>query len=130
MTLPTWPDGLSLDLTPLQKTAEITMSSFCEIQERSYFVDSQGGYPVTDSDDDWRSIYSQVPCRIAELSGRESFLKNQPTVEGDWVLTLPVNFSLTEANRVLLEGQVYEITLTNAHRAYKTAQRLLLRRIS
>ena len=124
---PAWEAGLSVDMVGIRAVAETTFSSRCEILNRSQLPDGQGGYQITDSDDDWHIVYSDVPCRIGELTGRESFLKNQDTGEGDWVLTLPVTFSVTERMRLTLEGQDYEIMLTNSHQAYRTAQRLLLR---
>lgn len=129
-TPPTWDAGLRVDMRSIQATVQDTFASRCEIQSRHNSPDGQGGFQIADSDEDWRAVYSDVPCRIAEMTGRESFLKNQPTVEGDWVLTLSVSPPVSERMRIELEGCTYEVMLTNTHQGYRTAQRLLLRQFS
>ncbi len=129
-TPPTWEAGLRLNMTGIRAVVADTFASRCEILSRANLPDGQGGFVISDSDEDWRVIYSDVPCRIAEMTGRESFLKNQQTVEGDWVLTLGVSPPVSEDMRIELEGQEYEVMLTNAHQGYRTAQRLLLRQFS
>lgn len=130
VTPPAWDAGLRVDIGSIQATVQDTFASRCEIQSRHNVPDGQGGFQIADSDEDWGTVYSDVPCRIAETTGWESFLKNQPTVEGDWVLTLGVSPPVSEQMRIELEGQTYEVMLTNTHQGYRTAQRLLLRQIS
>ncbi len=118
------------ELKGIRETVEITLADRCQLLSRSNYPDGQGGYKITDSDDGYQIIYADVPCRIAERSGRESFLRDRVSVEGDWILTLPESQAVSEGMRVELDGLIYDVVLTNAHQSYRTAQRLLLRQFS
>jgi SPP1 family predicted phage head-tail adaptor len=81
--------------------------------------DGMGG--VTDT---WANV-GTVAARVSPAgAGIEMIAGGEFVAATGWVITVPVGTSVTERDRIIYDGQTYEITRTSTPRSYATCIRL------
>jgi len=105
--------------------AEKALPDTCDIWARQISSDGQGGYSEA-----WALTYKGIACRLAERSGKETFLAGRETVEGNWVLTVAYDQSVDEQMRIEYQAHTYEVKFVNDDRSHDTVRRCLLLRLS
>ncbi|NIN68418.1 MAG: head-tail adaptor protein [Anaerolineae bacterium] len=115
------------ELTRLRKDAENHLPDFCTIQVQSEGVDTVGG--PTES---FANTYQEVPCRLAAFifRDRESILAGRIMTPGRFTLTLPWDQEISLKDRVVHEGETYEVVALDQDTAsWRTAKRVDVARV-
>ncbi len=113
------------DLVYLRTEAEKLLPDTCDIVERQLASDGQGGFTEA-----WAPSYQDVPCRLAESSGREKAVGNREAGDSSWVLTLAHDQAIGRDDRVYIGGRTYEVVFVNEGRSHDTVRRVQLRWLS
>lgn len=112
------------DLAYARREALELLGDLCDIERKAVTPDAQGGYSEA-----WVMAYSDVPCRMAERTGRERFLGEQQLQDSRWVLTLDHAQDIGAADRIIHAGKTYEVTFVNSQQDYAISRRCALRRL-
>lgn len=94
------------ELSELRSVAVGALSETCVIQRRTKVRNG------IDYSFDWADIATDVPCRMSPQGEVGSEFEQAGSVAGsnDLVLRLPYGTDITSADRVLIEGVVYDVT--------------------
>lgn len=114
------------EIAAMRQTAARAFPDICAIQRKTLSSDGAGGY-----DETWLPIADGVPCRIDPLEGGEranlgatADVGDRPQDETTHVVTMYPKRDVTEADRVVIDGQVYEVTLVRQRGAWELTRRL------
>lgn len=113
------------DVLAMRHTVERTLPDICTIQRATTISDGGGG--VTEGWDDLATI----ACRISPTSAGGGEGQNTTSArvvdETTHVVTVPATEDITEADRLMVAGQVYEITLVRKRGAWEITRRIEVR---
>ncbi|MDP2950168.1 MAG: phage head closure protein [Chloroflexota bacterium] len=115
----------SADLAYVRSQAAVALPDTITIERLTRADDGAGGQTET-----WTIAYADVPARLSERTGREGIMAARESVEADWVLTLPYDQDITEADRIIHASLTYEVVFVNTGRSYDTVRRCFLARIA
>ncbi len=102
-------------LNYIRTAHEENLPQTCTIR-RYTTADDADGLPA----DTWADQYTQVPCRRGSFRNmqRESVLPERMTEYSQWPLYLPYDQDILLRDRVVLEGDTYEVTGVDTGKAY------------
>lgn len=104
----------------LRKTAERALPDRCTIERRSTVSDGGGGTTTT-----WAPHRTDVPCRVSPVSGGEQGTPGGRIAdESSHVITMAAGADVTEADRLIVNATVYEVTLVRTRGAYELTRRI------
>ena len=113
------------DLAYTRSQASSALPDIVTIERLTRIDDGAGGQTNR-----WDQVYTDVPARLAERSGRDGIMAARESVEAAWTLTLPYNQEIAEADRVVHDGLTYEVVWVNKGRSWDTVRRCFLARIA
>lgn len=114
------------ELAQLRTAAENYLSDTCTIRKVTRSDDGQGGFTET-----WSDRASGVACRLASVRSQRSERPEgeQLAAYSRWVLTIPHDQAIEESDRVVHDGETYEVAHLEDTHSNRTAKRVWLRRL-
>lgn len=107
------------DLDCMRTTLATTLPGTAIISRSTQGSDGMGG--ITDT---WNNV-GTVAARVSPSGGGVEMIAGGEFVAATgWVITVPVGTNVTERDRIVYDGQTYEITRTSTPRSYATCIRL------
>ena len=104
----------------MRATQKRALPQTCTIQRLTSVSDGGGGR--TES---WADIADGVPCRVAPVAGGETGTSGDRIVdESTHVITLPAGEDVTEADRIVVDDQTYNVTLVRRRGPWETSRRV------
>ena len=115
----------TLELAQLRGDAEAYLPDTCTLQTLARTRTSEGGWT-----DVWANTYTGVECRLApqRTDQSERMEGGQVTAISRWVLTLHHDQAITEAMRVVCNGDTFEVARLEDVHSNRTARRVSLRK--
>ena len=115
----------TLELAQLRADAEDYLPDTCTIQTATNTRTSEGGFTTT-----WANTYTSVACRLAPMtqSGVETVEGGAVTAISRWVLTLHHDQTVSEAMRVVCNGDTFEVEHLEDVHSNRTARRVYMRK--
>lgn len=111
-------------LTGMRRLLQRMLPDECVIQRRT--VSSDGGGGSTES---W-SDHLTAPCRIAPIGGGEGGqAAARVTEETTHLITLAANTDVVEADRILIDGQTFDVTLVRKRGSWELSRRVEVREL-
>lgn len=110
------------DLARMQQTARARMPTLATIERLAKVADGYGGETKT-----YAAIYSDVPCRIDNLSQNET-----PSVHGaiaDFKISFPAGTDIVETDRILIEGKRYAVFGVIYKKSYEITRDVEVKRV-
>lgn len=108
------------ELAGMRATADRALPDTCTIQRKTAVSDGGGGTTET-----WADHATGIACRIAPASGGETGTAGDRVEdETTHVVTLPALTDITEADRLQVDGQVYEVTAVRKRGAWELTRRV------
>ncbi len=111
----------ALELSTMQAAATAFLGSGTAIvQTRADVSDSQGGFTTT-----WAASGTAL-CRVSPAGqGREAVVAAKLTTISPWVVTLPVNTTVSAANRVVVGTRTFEVNAVMAPMSWEVTRRVI-----
>ena len=74
--------------------------------------------------------YQQVPCRLSQANrvALKRLMRGRPTVNADYILSVPHDFKITEDMWAEVKGQAYDVIFVNTDRSSSTEMTMALKR--
>jgi SPP1 family predicted phage head-tail adaptor len=106
------------EITAMRATADTALPDLATVQRATTVSDGGGGTTTS-----WADV-ATVACRIAPAGGGEGATTGERVVdESTHILTLPAVADITEADRLLIAGRLYDITLVRHRGAWELSRR-------
>ena len=91
----------------MRSVAERALPDICHTQRRSEVSDGGGGITTT-----WNEHLASVPCRLSPVGGGEIGLTGSRIEdESTSIVTMAWDTDVVEADRLLINGRAYDVTL-------------------
>lgn len=113
------------ELASMRATIGQALPDTCVIRRNTPVSDGGGG-----TTDDWSNLATNVPCGIAPVAGGEApnrinaeaggRIKDESTA----IVTLPAGQNITEADRIVIGDQTFEVTLVRERAAWEISRRV------
>lgn len=108
------------EVASMRTTAERALPSTCTIQRKTSVSDGGGGTTET-----WASYAEDVACRVAPAGGGETGTAgDRINDETTHIVTLPALADITEADRLVIDGQTYEATAVRKRGVWEITRRV------
>ena len=114
----------SADLAAMRDVQRQVLPQTCDILRPSGSVNAVGEEVIT-----WGTAGSAVPCRLARARARLAAVGEQVTLEAGWVATLAHDADVRAGDRMVVDGQTYEVIAVWQAHAWRTATRVDLKRL-
>lgn len=105
------------ELAEIRAAINELMPDTCNLLTPTAVSDSEGGHSQT-----WGTASSNVPCRLDSIQMRnmtnEQLAAGQITPFHSYVLTLPTTATVTEAYRVELGSDTYQVRSVDANKSW------------
>lgn len=112
-------------LDAMRATTDAALPSEATISRRTAVPDVGGGTTY-----EWQDV-AAVACRIAPQGGGEGSTFGGGVVdETTHVVTLPAGADVTEADRLVVDGQAFEVTLVRKRGEWELARRVEVREVA
>lgn len=109
----------SAQIAAMRVVAEQALPDVCTIRRSTDTSDAGGGTTQT-----WADQATLVPCRVSPIGGGERGMTgSRISDESTHVITLAAKTDVLEADRIVVEGVVYEITLVRKRGAWELTRR-------
>lgn len=112
------------DLAGMQGQQEAALPNQMLIRRKTSVPDGLGG--LTDT----VTSLGPYPCRLAPVRGKETTEGLREVATAGEILSYPHDLVLRELDEVVIDGVTYSVTSIEEDRAWKTAGRAMLRRVS
>jgi len=114
------------ELAGLRDTADTFLPGTCTIQTRTESVDALGGGSIA-----WADTYEGVKCRLGALSVLQDEQVVNYALQGRsaWMLSVKYNQAITIEDRVIFDGDTYEVQSVMDDHSYRTIRRAIVIRV-
>jgi head-tail adaptor len=113
------------DLTAMRATLGASLPGTAIIQRSTQASDGMGG--VTDA---WAAV-GTVSARVSPSGmGLDDLVGGEAVNVTPWVVTVPHGTSVTDRDRLAVEGQTFEVVGVDSPRSYATAIRVQCREVT
>ena len=124
--------GLTADeLASIRSAISDLLPETCTIQKVTYTKNEIG-----EPERSYSTRAADVPCRLdpgrsARLSGNEQIspMMNYFLVEGTYILTLPYDTTIEETDRVIKDGDTYEVRYVDSGKSWAGSRRVVVMRL-
>lgn len=107
-------------ITRMRATAERALTDTCAVQRKTTVSDGGGGTTST-----WGPHLASVRCRLSPAAGGEDGVTGaRISDESTHIVTLPAGTDVTEADRLVISGQTFEITLVRTRGRFEITRRV------
>jgi len=114
-----------IELAAMRDEIENTvLADTCNILSITYTTDGQGGL-----NEAWGTAYSGVACHIRPIKGLEALSGDGIQTFHRYILTLPYDTTVTEANRIEIGSVTYNVKTLDSGKAWNLALRLEVERV-
>jgi len=111
------------EIASMRATVDEALPDTCTIRRKAVVSDGGGGQTTT-----WSDLAAGVACGIAPVAGGEGATTAGRVVdETTHVVTLPDGQDVTEADRIVVDGVTYELTLVRKRGAWELNRRAEVR---
>lgn len=105
---------------------DLALPDLCEIQHTVETRDSRGN-PVTT----WETLaVSRCAVDVSGMAGREYVVGGVETTDMPYIVTMPYDAPVTTANRLIVEGRIFEITDVRRGEGFEIATTVACREVS
>lgn len=111
------------ELAAIRADIATLLPDTANILSKTEVPDGSGGVTVT-----WGTATAAVACRIDPARGREMDIGGQVQAFYGWVLTLPHGTTITNANRVEVNGGTFAVVSADPEKSWKASVRAYLER--
>jgi SPP1 family predicted phage head-tail adaptor len=105
------------EITAMRATADTALPDVATVQRATTVSDGGGGTTTS-----WADV-ATVACRIAPAGGGEGATGGRIVDESTAIVTLPADTDVVEADRLLIAGTVYDVTLVKQREAWEISRR-------
>jgi SPP1 family predicted phage head-tail adaptor len=106
------------EITAMRATADTALPDVATVQRATTVSDGGGGTTTS-----WADV-ATVACRIAPAGGGEGATTGERVVdESTHIVTFPALADVTEADRLLVDGQTFNVTLVKQRGAWELSRR-------
>ena len=114
------------ELTRMRTDAEDLLPSTCTIQTLSTIPDGMGGV-----EESWSDI-DDVPCRldITNWQSKTAIDGDQFSLHDIWLLYVHWDQAIASGNRVVFDGDTYDVLSGQDHGDWRMLRQVLLQRVS
>ncbi len=110
-------------ITTMRDVTRAALPETATISRKTAVSDGAGGRTET-----WADIATAVPCRVGPAAGGETGMSGgRIEDESTHVVTFSAGQDITEADRLTVAGQSYEVTLVRRRGAWETSRRAEVR---
>jgi len=116
----------SKELTDMRASLDLLMPDTCNILSRTDTADGQGGFTTT-----WGTATASVSCRLDKRSGalEEELMAASIQPFTSWMLTVPDETTITEAHRVEVGSNTFNVTSVDDGKSWKGSVRCQLEKV-
>jgi len=107
----------------MRDVLEQLMPDTCNILSVTRTSDGQGGWSEA-----WGTAYAGVICRLDPLPGKEIPVGGAVQPYKAYILTLPYDTTITEANRVEISTNSFAVKSVDTRKSWAATRRALLER--
>ena len=114
------------ELRRMRAAATLMLPAACTIQVRSTATDGMGGITET-----WSNTYTNVPCKLDPVKSMNVLVRlgEQAQTHTPWVLSVDYGQAIGTGNRVVLNGDTFEVLNVEDAHSYRILRRAYVRRV-
>lgn len=109
-----------LELVGMRATLTSALPDTCAVERLTSESDGGGGSTLT-----WGTHLADIVCRLAPVAGGEEGTPGGRIAdESTHIVTLPAQTDIAEADRLVIDDQVYEVTLVRTRGRWEITRRV------